>query len=331
MYTDEDLNAAVQKGIFSETSVSEFRSDFARTLSRNNIDEENFRMVTGFNDIFVVIACALLLYSSYSVLNEFNSTLSYLSAPVLAWGLSEFFVRKRKMALPAIVLMLTFVGGFYFLIQHLLTSFPGKTYMAASACAAAAAFVHYKRFKVPVTVAAGAAACAGFIVALFVYSFPEATSWLQAMVLIAGIATFALAMFWDASDLTRTTHRTDVAFWLHLLSAPMIVHPVFFYLGILEGNDNPASIITVILLYILMSVISIIIDRRAFMVSSLLYVMYALSNLFTLYGIVGYNLAATGVCLGGGLLLLSAFWQQVRKWVLVILPVGFRQFLPAPQ
>jgi hypothetical protein len=28
-----------------------------------------------------------------------------------AWGLAEFFTRKRRMALPSIVLLLAFVGG----------------------------------------------------------------------------------------------------------------------------------------------------------------------------------------------------------------------------
>src|SRR2546430_3225670 len=38
---------------------------------------------------------------------------------------------------------------------------------------------------------------------------------------------FLFAMWWDGSDRARLTRRSDVAFWLHLLAAPMIVHPVF--------------------------------------------------------------------------------------------------------
>jgi hypothetical protein len=30
-------------------------------------------------------------------------------------------------------------------------------------------------------------------------------------------------MWWDSSDRARLTRRSDVAFWLHLLAAPMIV------------------------------------------------------------------------------------------------------------
>ena len=57
--------------------------------------------------------------------------------------------------------------------------------------------------------------------------------------LLLGIGVFLLAMRWDSSDRARLTRRTDVAFWLHLLAAPMIVHPVFTLLGL---NDGSASI-----------------------------------------------------------------------------------------
>jgi hypothetical protein len=45
------------------------------------------------------------------------------------------------------------------------------------------------------------------------------------LVLVLGIGTFLFAMWWDSSDRARLTRRADVAFWLHLLAAPMIVHP----------------------------------------------------------------------------------------------------------
>ncbi len=328
MYSDEDLDSAVKKGIFTKAAVLEFRTQFSNTPGSTAVDEENFRLVTGFNDIFVVIACGLLLYSSYSVLGAINTVVSLLSLPLLAWGLAEFFVRKRKMALPAMVLMLVFVGGVFALSRYLFSSASGITYVAATGLSAIAAFVHYQRFQVPITVAAGAATALGFIAATVLYYLPGAINSILMIVLISGIFIFLLAMYWDASDLKRTTRRTDVAFWLHLLSAPMIVHPIFAYLGILEGKESTVSIAIVIVLYLLMTLVSIIIDRRAFMVSSLLYVMYALSNLFTIYGIVGYNLAATGVCIGGGLLLLSAFWRPVRSSIVKAIPVALQQFVP---
>ena len=63
MYTEEDLNAAVQAGAISADAADAFRSHVAASRHTPVADEEYFRLVTGFNDIFVVIACALLLVS----------------------------------------------------------------------------------------------------------------------------------------------------------------------------------------------------------------------------------------------------------------------------
>jgi hypothetical protein len=135
-------------------------------------------------------------------------------------------------------------------------------------------------------------------------------------------------MYWDSSDISRTTRRSDVAFWLHLLSAPLIIHPVFSSLGILNGEENLGSMAIVIVLYLLMTSISIAIDRRAFMVSSLIYVLYALSSLIETYGGVGYSFALTGILIGGSLLLLSAYWHRVRVNLVSNLPIRIRNHLP---
>ena len=61
MYTEEDLNEAVGKGIFSDDSVNQFRLHIAAQKNTTIADEENFRLISGFNDVFVVIASGLLL------------------------------------------------------------------------------------------------------------------------------------------------------------------------------------------------------------------------------------------------------------------------------
>ena len=55
--------------------------------------------------------------------------------------------------------------------------------------------------------------------------------------LLLGVGVFLFAMWWDASDRARLTRRSDVAFWLHLLAAPMIAHPIFTLLGLNNGSS----------------------------------------------------------------------------------------------
>ncbi len=323
MYTDEDLDFAVKEGIFTAESVSEFRNQLSCLKNTPSVDEENFKLITGFNDIFVVIACSLLLISTVWVLRGVNEILALLILPVLSWGLAEFFVLKRKMALPAIVLLLSFVGGVFGLGLHLF-----QLGAAASALSMVAAYLHWRRFKVPITVAAGTAAAIGFIVTSVLSTVPALKEWVSLMVFICGVIVFVFAMYWDASDRTRTSRHSDVAFWLHLVSAPLIVHPVFSSLGILSGNDSMLSMGIVISLYLIMTLISLAVDRRAFMVSSLVYVLYALSKILETYGAVGYSFAITGVCIGTALLILSAFWHSTRVILMKVLPSSVRVYVP---
>ena len=343
MYTDEDLNSAVDKGIFTASSVDEFRREQDLIKQQANqpatkatsVDEENIRLIGGFNDIFIVIACALLLFSSLWAVKTVDPRLGLATFAALSWALAEFFVLKRKMAFPAIMLLLAFIGGIYNLALTVFSGFGEQAMIAATGASAIAAYCHWRRFNVPITIAAGTAAVIGFIISTFVSAFatPDMlnvlTDWALVVILICGLLTFAFAMYWDASDRARVTNRTDTAFWLHLLSAPLIIHPVFLMVGILNGDESISSIAIIIVLYLLMSLVSLIIDRRAFMVSSLVYVLYALSSLMSMYGDVGTNFAITGVAIGAALLLLSALWHPVRGMIVTRLPNAVKQLVPA--
>src|SRR3546814_10382141 len=84
---------------------------------------------------------------------------------------------------------------------------------------AGATWLHWRRFMVPITVAAGTAALAATAVALILSltGVPrDSQTLVMALVLVAGLGVFALAMWWDRSDRVRQTRRSDVAFWLHL-------------------------------------------------------------------------------------------------------------------
>jgi hypothetical protein len=148
------------------------------------------------------------------------------------------------------------------------------------------------------------------------------------LVLLLGIGMFLFAMWWDGSDRARLTRRSDVAFWLHLLAAPMIVHPVFTLLGLNDGTATLGEGFIVILLYVAIAITALAIDRRALLVSALAYVLYALSELFKQFGAVELNIALTALVIGSALLLLSAFWHQARGAIVRPLPQSLRNRLP---
>ncbi|MEP6942125.1 MAG: hypothetical protein ABI981_04280 [Betaproteobacteria bacterium] len=328
MYSDEDLNAAVNAGALSEASAQALRAFVAQRQSAPAVDEEQFRLVTGFNDIFVVIACLLVLASVAWLGAALAPWLGALAVSAVAWGLGEFFIRKRRMALPAIVLLLAFTGG---IVAAGFTTTDRSTVNIAIACAiaAVATWLHWRRFHVPITVAAGAAAAAGCVVALLLTLFPAARDWTDLLSLLAGLVVFALAMHWDVADTRRETRKSDVAFWLHLLAAPLLVRPVFAALHVFAGSTSPGQALLVVAVYIVIAIVSLSIDRRALMVSALIYVLYTFSDLLQQYGMVSLGFAVAAFVIGSGLLMLSAFWHPARAQVVRLLPAALRQRLPA--
>ncbi len=346
MYSETDLQTAVDARILTPEAAAAFRSHIASVRATPGADEESFRLITGFNDIFVSIAAVILLVAVGWIGQSIHAALAGAFVAGSAWFLAEYFTRRRRMALPSIVLVLAFSAGVCatmigFLVEHGENIFgqnPGETTIAIigsliAAVTAAATWLHWKRFMVPITVAAGTAALAATAVALVlaITGIPNSDGTLpMILVLIAGLGVFALAMWWDRSDRMRQTRRSDVAFWLHLLAAPMIAHPIFHLLGVTQGdNIGSAAAVLVVGIYILFGLIALAIDRRALLVSALAYVLFAMTQLFNTFGAVELNVALTAFVIGSALLLLSAFWQNARAAVVGMLPANVADQLPA--
>ncbi len=356
MYSQNELDEAVAAGAITAEAAAALRAHIERQHSSSTVDEEQFRLLTGFNDIFVSIAAAILLFAVAWIGHQLGRSLGLaiegdgpsatgpLAVAATAWGLALFFTAKRRMALPSILLLLAFVGGVFATVAFALVlaigpdqleynpQLAGVLAAVSGAAAAAGAWLHWKRFRVPITVAAGAASVAAIAVGLLVAAIgPDAANIeniILGFVLLLGIGTFLFAMWWDGSDRARITRRADVAFWLHLLAAPMIVHPIFTLLGLNDGNATIGEGLVVILLYVAIAITALAIDRRALLVSALAYVLFAMQQLFKQFGAVELNVALTALVIGSALLLLSAFWHQTRAAVVKPLPAGLRERLP---
>ncbi len=331
MYSDEDLDAAVAAGALSAESVAAFRAHMEKARSTRVVDEEHFRLVNSFNDIFVAIAGVLVLVAVGWIAGTIERHLIGAAIAATAWGLAEFFTRKRRMALPSILFLLAFTGGVFATLMptgNILSDKFGIGIAVAAAVAAGFTWLHWLRFRVPITVAAGAATVIGVAVGLLLAITPDLFKWMNAILFAAGIAVFVFAMYWDMSDPLRQTRRADVAFWLHLLAAPLIVHPVFTLFGLLGKEVDVSGAVVVLLLYVIMAIIALIIDRRALMVSALVYVLAAISAVLEKFGAVGVNVALTALLIGSALLMLSAFWHGSRARVVRGLPAVWKNRLP---
>jgi hypothetical protein len=340
MYSDEELDAAAAAGAISAESVAAFRRFVGGY--RTAPDEEQFRLLTGFNDIFIAIAVIVFLIAVAWLAARVSMLAGGAAVAGLSWGLAEYFTRQRRLALPSIVLALGFILGAAFLLTaavdaaitglggHGIGGARGPDAVAViSALLAGVIYAHWRRFHVPITVALCATSTIGALLWLLIGFFPSLKSAMQPLLLLGGLVLFAAAMSWDMRDPLRTTRRTDIAFWLHLAAAPLIVHGVFALFGVLTpGGAQPGRAALVIGMYLLMTCVALIIDRRALLTAALAYVLYAMSSIIRNAGSPTFSFALSGFVIGAGLLTLSAFWHPARAFLVSPLPARLRANLP---
>jgi hypothetical protein len=368
MYSESDLANAVEAGAITPAAANALRNYVAESRSAPAVDEEHFKLLTGFNDIFVAIAASLILVAvgwigayiagklmgrGFASPVEVGATVSAagFTVAITSWLLAEYFTRQRRMALPSILLLVGFAGGLMTGLAGIfganapwyaeqlgigqydetrMRQLGGGLMIGVGVLTALGTYIHWRRFMVPITVAVGASALVGVAVGAVLTLVPGSSDWLNVILLGAGVLVFLLAMRWDMSDLERRTRRSDVAFWLHLTAAPLIAHPIFHMLGVFDGQVTAPTAAIVIGLYVLFAFVALAVDRRALLVSSLVYVLWAMYALFEQSGAVELAAALTALVIGSALLTLSAFWQPMRRAVVGLLG-GLEERLPPTQ
>lgn len=348
MIEERDLDAAVAAGVL-DAQTRENLVLFTRHLRRGAAggDEESFRLLTGFNDIFVAIAISLLLIAVGGIAGLVSDLASGVAVAAISWAMAEYFTRQRRMALPSVLLLLCFSAAVFAAIVGVFGGFDALRsgakdgnmlrlsgiVTAAGLMTAVAAAAHWWRFRVPITMAAGAGALSVTLISLVGGVVGPAfaivgVNILTLLVLLCGAGVFMLAMWYDGRDPARITRRSDVAFWLHLLAAPMLVHPLFTGTGLSISAGRPEAAAFVVLAFALLTLVALAIDRRALIVSALGYAIFAIQ---TLVGkgddlSIGSNVGL--LIIGLMLVLLSAGWRRARALLVPRLPAGLQARLP---
>lgn len=346
-YTEGELRSCVDAGILTEQQFTEVQTHVhGADIAKEGQDSERFRLISGFNDIFVVVACALVLAAFGSLFGHLTGLSPSIGVAGGAWVLAEYFVRRRQMALPAVALALVFGGAnLFFFVQSI--GFGGYRLSLVCLVAAALQMLFWWRFRVPIAIAVVAGYCVLAIQILIAAQFnltgqpgPEAQLemggplsgaliTIPLVQLVSGFAVFAFAMWWDMRDPQRQSYRADVAFWLHILAAPLIVSGAFSFVTLYGDNTvGLGHAVAVTLIYTLLAVVSLWVDRRALMLAALSVLVYTYSKVLAEYGIVSLNFAITGLVVGIGLLMLSVYWSNCRIAALKIIPVRLQKMLP---
>jgi hypothetical protein len=357
MSDQTDLDTAVAEGTITVDQAAALRELAARRERERAAvlgNEERFRFLRGFNDVFFAIGVVLFLFGAAFFMPP--GPLGSLLLAAVVWGLAEVIVGRLRLVLPGILLAAAFVALVFAAsvqlpvewrlglgirvhwptgvsVLQLLQYYPGGPLMFAvrALVPAAAAAAFYWRFKLPFALLPLAASVVVAALGLASVLLPQAGSVSDtAVFLLCGLGVFAAAMGFDLSDRERVTRRADCAFWLHLLAAPLIVHSLIALLAApladaapLSRHTSSAPALAVILIVAALAVVAILIDRRALLVSGLAYLGTAIG-----LAITGMSLPATLVILGAFVLTLGAGWVPLRRLLLALLPSPLSDRLP---
>lgn len=340
MIESEDVEAAVARGL-----ITRVQADGIAELARSRRgagtgyasgEEGRFRLLGGFNDVFLFIGVglfvggllvAVFLSGSIAVMSAF--------AAGTVWLLAEVLTARMRLTLPSILLAAAFVlfvalgvGATFgriptlqdFGIMATLSLPTAGLWFAGSALVAATLF--FWRFRVPFATLLIALSVLGIAFALLArrdITWP--ITYFSPTLLVAGIASFIVAMWYDASDPGRVTPRSDCAFWLHLLAAPLIVHTAMQGIAGERTFSGSYDVRSVLVAVALLALVAIIIDRRAILVAGLSYLAFAIA--YTLQGL-GHGASTTTMltllAVGAFVLLLGVGWRPLRRAVIGILP-----------
>ena len=331
-------------------------------VSLDESSDEALRLVGGGNDLFVTVGVVLLLSGLFFVLTALGSLSVFVIYAVMAaviWVIAEIVTRQKRMRLSSTVLAVLFMGSISQLIgQYVAGRFDlaalqanplsivaqrgeiGWLSLAAAAVFISAAVLYFWRFGVPVLAAliALALTALGFIqIVLFLYDgvtagavavpsmdqIPAIIRDALYLPLIAGFMIFGVAVALDLHDRERRTLWSDCAFWLHLVSAPLLVHPLFIMatgqdvaFGKIEAGQS--AIVMLTLLILMFVYVALAIDRRSLLVPTLGYFgsigIYALvSKTATQTGLPPFALILLGV--GAVIILFGTAWHSIRRMI----------------
>jgi hypothetical protein len=333
MYTDDDLNRAVAAGRIDAEAARQFQLFMAESRAVRMADEERFRLVTSFSDVFVLLASGMLLGATGILLGY---TVGAIACAVLAWGLAEIFIRGKRMATPSIVYAFVWaIAPAMALLRWLVDRnwfdrYAQFNLALAGALVAVLAALFWKRFRVPVAVTLIVGGIVTCLLNLLLGVWSPSQPGGAPIFLLAGMAVFALAMRFDIKDRQRTTLNADIAFWLHLLAASLAVHSIFALLGNANfSRGSGAHTLLVLFAFLILMSVALIIDRRAILVAAAMYVVVALVASLEQSNVVQNSGAVVAAFVGAFFLLLSWGWSPARRALLKFVPAPIASRLPA--
>ena len=210
--------------------------------------------------------------------------------------------------------------------------------VAAALCFALPIFLYYRAFRLPFAGGLAGVAAAGIVFAAAFSLEPYLVAvWNPTATLAFGLVLFLAGIVFDARDPGRETRLSGTGFWLHFFAAPVLISAVvniasvgwrfteesftqpgaFGPLAAMASGDEAAAVrsaVATLLVIAAMALVSLLINRRALIVSALITAGIAIAVLVSQLGLDAPGVVAvTLLALGGVVVLLGAAWNPARR------------------
>ena len=341
----DQIKAALKAGIITQAQADDMLT--ARIENKGPDiheaaigNEENLRFIRGFSDVFIAIGVGLLMLGLSAIGAILGGGIVFIVAAIVTALMAEYFGRKKRSHLPTLITALAFLVFTLKGVSGLLggSGLGGDILTALITLAAMSVF--YWRVRLPFCIALITLAALYLGLTLFRFIAPGFTEsqfgWVMAL---GGLITLGFAIYYDSKDQHRTTRFSDNAFWLHLAAAPLLIHGSVFeliktqttqlagFLPIVDAGNGDAVLMLIIVGIV--TIIGLVLNRRALIVSSLLYALVALGFLLTKSGLgLGMALTLTLILAGAAITLLGVGWHPARNVITARLPNS--RFIPPP-
>lgn len=283
------LDDALARGVISPEQFKQMSAMIDNDVNRN--PDERFRIVSGFSEVFICIGL-LLLFASMSGIFHLSIKNAAVVACLMAgsaWLSACYFVARKRFLLPSIFSCLyaaSALGGALWLMQ----SSSGDAYFFRDMSARSlwsnllplgASFTLLVtaawRFRIPFLMLPIGILFTGMVL-LVGQSVGNSVSY-RLILIFCGMLILGTAIYFDLKDPHRVRRASDFAFWSYMIGSPLTIHPIFitFLVNVRVGGISLA--IFLIVFSAVVTIAALMINRRALVLSTLIYLAGSLAYL----------------------------------------------------
>lgn len=322
------LDEALARGVI--TNAQRVQLETMRASGRVDADER-IRPVSSFNEIFVTVGVILLLNAASGMIGLMihDALAMGIASIVMTVAMAEYFHRRKRFRLPVMYGILSAGMASAALLRYVLigkeTGFfdDSQGWMLAvwPMLAGLGVFIAGAlRYRVPfIMLPIGILFT---VIITFAARHAGSETPLKLLLGLCGLAMLVIAVRFDLKDPARVTRHSDAAFWSYIVGSPLFVHSVF--LSVLLDADTvigQGTWLLVALMVVGVSFAGVLLNRRALILSTMLYVGYVLMTMLghTPMGIAGM-LLTTILLIGVYIIALGTRWEHVRRMLIQRLP-----------